>query len=197
MDRIHIALFTPGYPHVDAVLRAVELSRRPGASFSRSLGWPVPPHRDQFVHWLLDTDATHALLLEGDVVPPPDVLDRLEADVPAVTAAYPQWVDDRLAANVQAVADQTWSDTIPAKLFPIRRCLLGCVLVRREVFTSVPSPWFLATMAATRFVDDDEWFCGAVRQAGLRLLCDGRVMCTSFRQGSDLLALTGGGIRRP
>ena len=24
MDRIHIALFTPGYPHVDAVLRAVE-----------------------------------------------------------------------------------------------------------------------------------------------------------------------------
>ena len=34
------------------------------------------------------------------------------------------------------------------------------------------------TMAATRFVDDDEWFCGAVRQAGLRLLCDGRVLCT-------------------
>jgi hypothetical protein len=61
----------PGYPHVDAVLRAVELSRRPGASFSRSLGWPLPPHRDQFVHGLLGTDATDALLLEGDVVPPP------------------------------------------------------------------------------------------------------------------------------
>jgi hypothetical protein len=78
----------------------------------------------------------------------------------------PQWVDDRLAANVQAVAGQTWSDTIPAKLFPIRRCLLGCVLLRREVFTTVPSPWFLATMAATRFVDDDE---GSVARCGRRV----------------------------
>jgi hypothetical protein len=198
MDRIHVALFTPGYPFVDAALRAFELSRRDGARFSRSIGEPLSLNRDRFARAFIDTEATHALLLEGDIVPPEDVLDRLlAAGAPIVTAAYPQWVDERLSTNVQAVADRTWSDTIPARVFPVRRCLLGCVLVRREVFTAVHAPWFLSTMTATRFVTDDEWFCDVARRAGQRILCDGTVICRAFRQGADLLALAGGHMHRP
>lgn len=197
MDQIHVALFTPGYPYVDAALRAVALSRRDGGGFSRSIGEPLSLHRDQFARWFVGTEATHALLLEGDVVPPEDVIDRLlKADAPVVTAVYPQWVDDRLSTNVQAVADKTWSDKIPPRIFPVRRCLLGCVLVGREVFAAVPKPWFLSTMTATRFVTDDEWFCEAVRGAGLRILCDGTVTCAALRQGTDLLAIAGGRIHR-
>jgi len=193
MDHIHIALFTPGYPYVDAAIRAVELSRRPGATFSRSIGEPLSLQRDQFARWFIETKSSHVLLLEGDVVPPEDVLDRLlKAGAPVVTAAYPQWVDERLSTNVQAVTDKTWSDAIPARVFPIRRCLLGCVLVGREVFAAVAAPWFLSTMTATRFVTDDEWFCDAVRRAGQRILCDGTVTCTALRQGTDLLAMAGG-----
>lgn len=195
MDQIHIALFTPGYPYVGAAIRAVELSRRQGACFTWRVAEPLSLIRDQFVRSFLKTEATHALMLEGDVVPPADVLDRLlEAGAPVVTAAYPQWVDDRLSTNVQTLADPTWADTIPARIFPVRRCLLGCVLVRREVFAALPPPWFLSTMTATRFVTDDEWFCGAVRRASLPILCDGSVTCASIRQGADLLALTGGRI---
>jgi len=92
-DQVHVALFTPGYPYVGAAMRAVELSRRPGAAFSWRVGEPLSPLRDTFARSLLETEATHALMLEGDVVPPPDVVDRLmQADAPVVTAAYPQWV---------------------------------------------------------------------------------------------------------
>jgi hypothetical protein len=35
-----------------------------------------------------------------------------------------------------------------------------------------------------------------VRRAGLGIRCDGRVLCSSVRQGTDLLAMTGGSIQR-
>jgi hypothetical protein len=195
-DRVHVALFTPGYPYVDAVLRAVKLSQRQGASLSRSIGEPLASHRDRLARWLLDSEATHALLLEGDVVPPEDVLDRLLlVGAPVVTAVYPHWVDERLATNVQATADATWSDKVPPAVFTVRRCLLGCVLVHRDVFASVPPPWFLSTMTGTGLLSDDKWFCDAVRRAGLGIRCDGRVMCSSIRQGTDLLAVAGGSIQ--
>jgi len=197
MPRVHIALFTNGYPHVDAVIRAMDLSRRHGASFSRSIGEPFSLRRDQFVRWFLETDASHALLLEGDIVPPEDALDRLlDAAAPVVTAVYPQWVDDRLCANVQTLTDSTWSETIPLARIPVQRCLLGCVLVTREALASVPAPWFLATMTATRFVTDDEWFCAAASRAGLSITCDGSVVCASMRQGTDLRALAGARFQR-
>jgi hypothetical protein len=195
-DRIHIALFTPGYPYVDAVLRAVTLSQRPGASLSRSIGEPPAPHRERLARWLLDSDATHALLLDGDVVPPENLLDRLLlVDAPVVTAAYPQWVDERLSTNVQATADDTWSDKIAPTVFAVRRCLLGCVLVQRDVFVKVPAPWFLSTMTSTGLLSDDKWFCDAVRRAGLGIRCDGGAICSSMRQGTDLLAVSGGSIQ--
>lgn len=197
MARVHIALFTTGYPYVDAAIRASELTRRHHAGFSRSIGEPFSFRRDQFVRWFLETDASHALLLEGDVVPPEDALDRLlDADAPVATGAYPQWLDDRVCANVQTMPGATWCETVPAARFAICRCLLGCVLIRREVLAAIDAPWFLSTIAGGRYVSDDEWFCRAVARAGLSIVCDGSVMCTSFRQGADLLALTGGQLQR-
>ena len=61
---------------VDAAIRATDLSRRHAAGFSRSIGEPLSLRRDQFVRWFLETDARHALLLEGDIVPPEDAHDR-------------------------------------------------------------------------------------------------------------------------
>ena len=120
-DRIHIALFTPGYPYVDATIRALELSRRHGAGFSRSIGEPLSLHRDKFARWFAHSDAVHALFLEGDVVPPEDIVDRLlHVRAPVVTALYPQWVEDRLATNVQATTDATWSAAVPPRVFSVR-----------------------------------------------------------------------------
>jgi hypothetical protein len=98
-------------------------------------------------------------------------------------------VDERLCSNVQTLTDATWSETIPSGRFPIRRCLLGCVLVTREALLKIPAPWFLSTMTETRFVTDDEWFCAAVSRAGLSIICDGNLSCAAFRQGTDLRSL--------
>jgi hypothetical protein len=128
-------------------------------------------------------------------VPPEDVIDRLLlVGAPVATAVYPQWVDERLSTNVQAAADATWSDRVPAAVFAVRRCLLGCVLVHRDVFAKLPAPWFLSTMTSTGLLSDDQWFCDALRRAGLAIRCDGRALCASVRQGTDLLAVTGGTV---
>ena len=195
--QLHIALFTPGYPHVDAVLRSVELSRRHDATLTRVVGEPFSLHRDQFARNFIASPATHALLLEGEIVPPIDVVDRLlAADAPVATALYPQWADDRLVTNVQTGAAKTWADHAPATVFAVRRCLLGCVLVRRETFAAIQAPWFLSTITGTRFIPDDEWFCAAVRRAGLSIVCDGAATCSFIRQGTDLLAMMGARIHR-
>lgn len=192
-DGLHIAFFTPGYPYVDAALRALELSKRHGATFSRSIGEPLGPRRDEFARWFVDSDHSHALLLEGDVLPPEDVVDRLlQVKAPVVTALYPQWTGDRLSTNVQASTDTTWSDAVPPRVFSVRRCLLGCVLIHRDAIKRIPPPWFLATMTPTGFISDDEWFCTAVRKAGMGIRCDGSIVCAAMRQGADLLALSGG-----
>lgn len=197
MARVHISLFTNGYPHVDAAIRAVDLAHRHEASFSRTIGEPLSLRRDQFVRWFLETEATHALMLEGNVVPPEDALARLlDVGAPVATAVYPQWVDQRLCANVQTLTDTTWSDTMPSGRVPIQRCLLGCVLITREALLAIQAPWFLATMTATRFVTDDEWFCAAVSRAGLSIVCDGDVVCTALRQGTDLRAIAGARLQR-
>jgi hypothetical protein len=195
--RVHVALFTSGYPHVDAAIRAVEIARRHAAGFSRSVGEPLSLRRDQFVRWFLDSNATHALMLEGDVVPPTDALDRLlDARAPIATAAYPQWTDAGLCANVQMPGDSSWSRTIPSRTVAVQRCLLGCVLVTRDALAAIQPPWFLATMTKSRFVTDDEWFAAAAARAGVPIVCDGAVRCAAYRQGADLLALTGGRIDR-
>jgi hypothetical protein len=193
VSQLHIALFTPGYPYVDAALRAAELARRHNAPLSRSAGEPLSLRRDQFARWFLESSAaTHALLLEGEVVPPADVVERLLAlDAPVAAAVYPQWSGDRLVTNVQAGSDGSWSQRVPRGVFPVRRCLLGCVLVRRDALAAMASPWFLSIVTDARFIEDDEWFCQAVRRAGLEILCDGGTVCSSYRQGIDLLELVG------
>jgi hypothetical protein len=194
---LQVVLFTDGYPYVDCVMRAVDLARRHGGSFSRVIGEPFSLRRDQFVRRFLDSGGAHALFLEGDVVPPEDLLDRLLATpAPVVTAVYPRWLDGRMTSNVQAAADRGWSDNVPARVFAVRRCTLGCTLIRREVFERVEPPWFLATLAGDRFVDDEEWFCNAVRRTGMPILCDGSVMCSAVRQRTDLRSLPGGTLRR-
>jgi hypothetical protein len=66
--------------------------------------------------------------------------------------------------------------------------------VHRDVFVKVPAPWFLSTMTPAGLLSDDQWFCDAVRRAGLGIRCDGRAMCSSIRQGTDLLAVAGGNM---
>lgn len=197
MPRVHIAFFTNGYPHVDAAIRAMDLSHRHGATFSRNIGEPFGFRRDNFVRWFLDTEASHALLLEGEVVPPEDALVRLlDAGAPIITAVYPQWTDDRLCTSVQTLTDTTWAEAVPPTRFPVRRCLLGCILVSREALLKISPPWFLSTMTASRYVTDDEWFCAAASRAGLSIICDGSLMCASFRAGHDLRTLAGARFQR-
>ncbi len=197
MPRPHVALFTTGYPFVDAATRAVELARRHQAGFSRSVGEPFSLKRDQFVRWFLESDASHALMLEGDVVPPEDALERLlDVGSGVATALYPQWLDDELCTNVQTAGDGIWDRTAAPIRFPVTRCLFGCALVSREAFNATKAPWFLGTMTANGFVSDSEWFCGALEQAGVSLVCDGSILCAAYRQGADLNQLTGGRIQR-
>ena len=183
---------TRGSAYVPSLLEAQRVAQRFDGELLVEIGRPIELVRTRIVTRFMESGADYLLTIDDDIIAPADAAERLLAlDAAVATAVYPQWLDDRLLTNVQARAGAAWSESVPPSVFPVRRCLLGCVLVRREVFEKIPAPRFLSTISGSRFIADDEWFCDAVQRTGLRLLCDGRITCGSIRQGTDLLPLMG------
>lgn len=198
LPRVRIVLITRGYPHVETALTAAALGRRHDADIQASHGEPASVNREIFANRFLESDGTHLLLIDEFVLPPITALDDLLAhDQPIVSGVYPQWASGRVVSSACGLTDADWPVSAPATVFPVRRTRLGCVLIRRDVFDRVPRPWFMAGEHEDgTALDDDEWFCDAVRRAGLRILCDGRVLCGQMVSGVNLLAAAGEGFRR-
>lgn len=194
-----VVYITRGYPYINSVLNAVALAQHRGAVFVPSHGEPASVNRELLVEAAIAGGATHVLLLDDDIVAPLDTLTRLlVTEATVISAAYPYWTGERVAANYQALTDRDWAETIVPRLQPVRQMQLGCVLIAAEVLARVPRPWFFeGESAAGVCVTDREWFCDRVRRAGFRLWCDGRVVCGRVQHGVDLLAVARHGFVSP
>lgn len=99
---------------------------------------PLPLSRNYLVETALKQDWwTHALLLDDDVIMPKGALKellKLNADVAVMN--YPMHVKVEGKACGTAVHDKDGSIAFAG---------LGCVLVKREAFEKLESPWFVGT----------------------------------------------------
>ena len=92
------------------------------------VGLPIPDAQNKAVSRALKTDCNLFLFVEEDNVIPEDTLKRMvEMDKDVVCVDYP----------VQG----GWS-TIKKVNGIIQHCGLGCTLIKREVFETIPKPWF-------------------------------------------------------
>lgn len=188
---VQVAMPTRGCAYAPSLLWADGVARRAGLPLHVEIGRPIELVRTRIVRAFLATAASHLLMVDDDIVPPPDALERLLAvGAPVATAPCPIALDGRIVANVKTAGSDAWVEDPPARPFAVAHTGLGLTLVRREVFDAIRTPWFqFGASAAGRVIGEDTWFSNGVTQAGLAIVCEGTVRCSHVKDGLDLLAL--------
>ena len=132
--------------------------------------------RNQLIERMLDhpIDPTHLFFLDADIVPPSDALLRLLAhDLPIVSGLYRKRLPphEPMAFTYRGRILRP----IPAKGPRLRKVDVvggGCLLIRREVFEKVRSPWFTSEWRRDGHLSEDFSFCEKARKVGYRIAVD-------------------------
>jgi len=148
---------------------------------------------------VLDENYDYFLSLEQDVIPPPDVIERLLShQKPVVSGVYYKYFDVRVNlpnGEVKAVKKAvpllaafspqpdkmrylSAADVADERLLPISFCGLGCVLIRRDVLEKVS---FRADVTVA--CHDDAWFCSDTTAARFPMFVDTGVKCKHLISG--------------
>lgn len=92
---------------------------------------PIPQGHTDCVKRALQADSTHVWIVEEDVVFPDGILqEMLDLNAPVVASDYPQPFGQSVIARKEGM---------------IIMASTGCLLVKREVFEKLPTPWFGTT----------------------------------------------------
>lgn len=133
----------------------------------------IPAGRTDLVKDALGHDATHILFLDDDMRFPVAsvlaLLGRSELDIVACT--YPK----RRPPHVMTAQALDGSRIAPGHgLVEAAHVGFGLALIRAEVFTRLPKPWFLTPWSETDddFMGEDVWFCARAREHGLKVWVD-------------------------
>ena len=182
---------TRGYAYAPSLLTAADLARRFGRELVVEIGRPIELVRTRLVSRFLESAADYLVTVDDDIIAPAEAIDRLVAlGAPVATAPCPIVTGERIMWNVKAMDSEDWMAVLPGDVFPVRHTGLGFVVIRRDVFAAIRTPWFqFGAAAGGRVIGEDTWFSNGVTKAGLQILCDGSLRCSHFKDGLDLLKL--------
>lgn len=135
--------------------------------------------------FLEQTDATHLLFWDDDILPPPDGLMRLlEDNAPIVSGFYVSRqppAQPVVYQRLPPLRKHLYQPVAPQHpgLFYADGVGAGFLLIRREVFERIPRPWFQFLCGRPRGenISEDFYFCEKAIKAGYKILVDGRVSC--------------------
>lgn len=114
-------------------------------------GMAIPDCFEKIIEEALQTDCTHILNVEDDMLLPPSALERLLlCDTDVVSGLYVAKTEDRIKRPIHGPG---W---VP----------MGCLLVRREVFERLARPWFRTDVEFTRGGGDPDWTPREVEDVG-------------------------------
>lgn len=142
-----------------------------------SEGLVVGEMRTQLVEEALAIGCEAVCFLDDDHVFPDQALNRLIAwDVPVVGALYPVRSGDHHSTALKAKGvgfrglDQ--AERAVDGLVTVDALGMGLTLIRRDVFETLPHPWFRVEHQHGRDVDDGMRFCAAAKSDGITLYVD-------------------------
>jgi hypothetical protein len=147
--RVLVAMPTRGYAYAPSLLTAADLARRFGRELVVEIGRPIELVRTRLVSRFLESDADYLVTVDDDIIAPAEAIDRLVAlSAPVATAPCPIVTGERIMWNVKALDSEDWMAVLPGDVFPVRHTGLGFVVIRRDVFTAIRTPWFQFGAAA-------------------------------------------------
>lgn len=189
-----VKLFTgipisPSFPYIHSVVQeAWDSAWKPNPTarvFERAHG--VATAREKLAEKFLDSDYTHFLMLDADIVIKQDTIQKLlEANKPIVLGRYMETSNQRLP-EVFHHSRRPFSRDPPIE-FKTNEILeypqqngedvllagLGILLVRREVFEKLEKPYFLFSSEVNDMDDyhnisEDFWFLLRLQEAGFKI----------------------------
>ena len=152
-------------------------------------GRPVDYVRNGFCRMFLQMpDITHLFLLDSDVEPPLDCIERLLAlNVPLATGCYPvlmqhglRWALSNMHEDRRyRLLERLDSETEP---FEVDAGGAGCLMIRRDVIEKIKWPWFrwIENEDGSQ-VSEDIFFFKKCNFAGLRVTVDPQVICNHYK----------------
>lgn len=167
----------------------------------------VVENRNRLIERFLKTDYDWLLFLDGDTIPPNDVLDMTENNLPVCSGAYYVWTDDGFFPLILKVKKHGYTlvDKIGKKvkshLVEADAVGAGTLLIHRLVFNKIERPYFLEEFGKDGFrkIGHDLYFCRKVKEAGLKIFVDLRYYSKHFKtidlkEINDFLFKKEGGI---
>lgn len=168
-----------------------KIDRRNGANLSFGRNWVAAT-------FLAQTDADWLLTLDADMVFEPDMLDRLlevadPVERPVVSGLYFGRSEEgipfpQMYAQVETSDGRIASarfENYPKGLVEVLGAGAGCMLIHRDVLERMRKaaadpvfPWYQETTEVNgRYTSEDITFCHRVRQLGLPVFVDTRIVC--------------------
>jgi len=187
--RVLLAVPTAGGMSEYTSVVCSRLAQRDDVTYVTATGRPADYVRNCVVRRALASDFSHVFLIDSDIEPPLDCLDRLLAlDAPLATGRYGLLMADGLRWSVsQKDADGRYRllAGLPSikQPFAAGAAGAGCLLIRRDVVETVPWKWFhwVESRDGSQ-VSEDIFFFRKAGRFGYRVMVEPRVICRHRKQ---------------
>jgi hypothetical protein len=154
--------------------------------FQYFYGYQVEQVRNLIADWVIKGPYDYLFAVDSDISFPPDTLKKMLAhNKDMVTGLYIQRIPGKHCIEVMrrnehgGVSHVPWEELKGRGLVEVDSCGFGCVLVKKDVFTSIEYPHFLYKSALDHryTISEDVYFCLKAREKGKQIWADTTILC--------------------
>lgn len=149
-------------------------------------GYQVEQVRNLIAHWIVNHDYDYLFAVDSDIAFSKDTLKKLLShDVDMVSGIYIQRIPGKHTIEIMRANEHGGVSHVPYEqikgqgLVEIDGCGFGCVLIKKQVFQSIPYPQFVYKSAIdhAHTISEDVYFCKQVRNMGIQIYADTSILC--------------------
>ena len=154
--------------------------------FQYFYGYQVDQIRNLIASWIVNYNYDYLFAVDSDIAFAPDTLIKmLNHNADMVSGIYIQRIPGTHTIEIMrknqhgGVSHVDWNDIKESGLVEIDSCGFGCVLIKGEVFRSIPYPHFVYKSALdhNHTISEDVYFCGQAKSRGFKIWADTSIIC--------------------
>jgi len=156
------------------------------AEFQYFYGYQVEQVRNLIADWIVKGPYDYLFAVDSDISFPADTLKKmLTHNKDMVTGLYIQRIPGKHCIEVMkrnehgGVTHVPWEQLKGRGLVEVDSCGFGCVLIKKDVFTSIEYPHFLYKSALDHqyTISEDVYFCLKAKAQGKQIWADTTILC--------------------
>jgi glycosyltransferase involved in cell wall biosynthesis len=154
--------------------------------FQYFYGYQVEQVRNLIADWIVKGDYDYLFAVDADISFPPDTLKKLLShNKDMVTGLYIQRIPGKHCIEVMksnqfgGVTHVPWEELKGKGLVKVDSAGFGCVLIKKEVFTSIEYPHFVYKSALdhSHTISEDVYFFLKAKEKGKEIWADTSILC--------------------